>query len=82
MVDGNDASFSDLQVWQDANENALTDAGELLSLDAAGVASLDTGYTNVFSTDAQGNVHGEHGSATLADGSAIELVDVYFQVKS
>ena len=82
LVDLNDAGFSDLQVWQDANENALTDAGELLNLDSAGVASLDTGYTNVFSTDAQGNVHGEHSSATLADGSAVDLVDVYFQVES
>ena len=82
MVDERDAGFSDLQVWQDANEDAVTDAGELMSLDAAGVASLDTGYTNVFSTDAQGNVHGEHGSATLADGSAIDLVDIYFQVES
>ena len=82
LVDSSDAGFSDLQVWQDANENALTDAGELLSLDSAGVASLGTAYTNVFNTDAQGNVHGEHGSATLADGSSIDLVDVYFQVES
>ena len=53
-----------------------------LVLDAAGVASFNTGYTNVFSTDTQGNMHGEPGSATLADGSAIDLVDVYFQVES
>ena len=81
LVDSSDAGFSDLQVWQDANENALTDAGELLSLDSAGVAALGTAYTNVFSTDAQGNIHGEHGLATLADGSSIDLVDIYFQVE-
>ena len=82
LVDSNDAEFSQLQVWQDANENGQTDAGELISLESAGVASLNTAYTDVFGVDARGNIHGEHGSATLADGKAIDLVDVYFQVES
>lgn len=81
VVDGNDVGFSDLLIWQDADEDALTDGGELLSLESAGVASLDTSYTNVFNTDVNGNVHGEHGTATLANGSAVDLVDVYFQVE-
>lgn len=51
-------------------------------LESAGVASLNTSHTDVFSTDAQGNIHGEHSSAVLADGTAIDLVDVYFQVES
>ena len=82
LVDANDANFGQLQVWQDANEDGLTDAGELGSLESAGIASLNTSYTNIFDTDAQGNVHGEHGSAILADGSTIEMVDVYFQLES
>ena len=82
VVDSNDAEFSQLQVWQDVNENGITDEGELGSLESAGVASLNTSYTDVFGIDAQGNIHGEHGSATLADGSAIDLVDVYFQVEA
>ena len=82
LVDSNDAEFSQLQVWQDANENGQTDAGELTSLESAGVASLNTAYTDVFGVDAQGNIHGEHSSATLANGKAIDLVDVYFQVES
>lgn len=81
FADVNDADFGELKVWQDANENALTDAGELLTLSSTGIASLNTSYTDVFSTDAQGNIHGEHSSAILADGSAIEMVDVYFQVE-
>ena len=81
FVDSSDANFDRLQVWQDVNENGLTDAGELGSLESAGVASLNTSYTDVFGTDPQGNIHGEHSSATLADGSAIDLVDVYFQVE-
>ena len=80
FVDAGDADFGDLQVWQDANENGVTDEGELVDLESAGVASLSTDFENVFNTDAQGNVLGEYSSATLADGSAIDLVDVYFEV--
>ena len=79
VVDANDAGFSELQVWQDANEDGLTDEGELQSLESEGVSSLNTDYTDVFGFDAQGNIHGEHSSATLADGSTVDMVDVYFE---
>ena len=82
FVNALDAEFGELKVWQDKNENALTDEGELVSLESAGVASLDTNYTNVFEIDDRGNIHGEHSSATLANGRQIDLVDVYFQVEA
>ena len=82
FVDAADAEFGELKVWQDKNENGLTDTDELASLKSAGIVSLDTAYTDVFNMDAQGNIHGEHSSAILADGKAIDMVDVYFQVES
>ena len=82
FVDANDDNFGDLKVWQDANENGSTDAGELVALESTDITSLDTSYTDVFGMDAKGNIHGEHSSATLADGSTIDMVDVYFQVES
>ena len=81
VVDAADADFGELKVWQDKDENGITDADELVSLEAAGVSSMNTTYTNVFGTDALGNIHGEHGSATLTDGSTIDMVDVYFRVE-
>jgi hypothetical protein len=81
LVDSNDANFSQISVWQDLNENGFTDEGELTALESQGITALNTAYTNVFSTDAQGNILGEHSSATLADGSAIAMVDAYFQVE-
>ena len=81
FVDATDANFGELRVWQDANENGLTDEGELVALEAKGITSLNTEYTNVFSTDAQGNVLGEHSSA-IANGETIDLVDVYFQFEA
>ncbi len=36
-LDAADAVWTELRVWRDANQNGVTDAGELLSLDAASV---------------------------------------------
>ena len=82
FVDATDADFSELKVWQDSNENGFTDDGELVALESTKIASLSTSYTDVFSTDAQGNIHGEHGSAILTSGATVDMVDVYFQVES
>ncbi len=80
LVNELDDRFSELLVWQDANENGNTDAGELLSLVDAGITNLGTSFVDVFRTDAQGNIHGEHSSAEL-NGNTIDLVDIYFQVE-
>ena len=82
LVNADDADFGLLQVWQDANENGVTDEGELIALESTSIAALNTDYTNVFEMDARGNIHGETSSATLRDGSNIDMVDVYFQVQA
>ena len=79
LVNESDSLFGSLKLWQDANENGVTDEGELVSLESAGITDLNTDYQDVFTTDIHGNVHGEHSNA-LKDGSKIEMVDVYFQV--
>ena len=80
VISAADAGFADLRVWQDANGNHVTDAGELRTLAEAGIASLGLDYENSFSLDAQGNVMGETGAATLADGRSVQVTDVYFNV--
>jgi serine-aspartate repeat-containing protein C/D/E len=79
-VDAKDAAFADLRVWQDLNGNHQTDDGELRSLSEAGVASLKVAFTELPAIDEQGNLHLERSSATLADGSSIDMTDVYFNV--
>ena len=79
LVDAKDAGFSELSIWQDANGNHQTDAGELHTLAEMGIASLKTGYTNLDVTQL-GNLLGEASTATRADGSSIDMVDVYFNV--
>ncbi|MDM0111536.1 SdrD B-like domain-containing protein [Variovorax sp. J22R133] len=80
LVDAKDAAFKDLTVWRDANGNHATDAGELMTLAQAGVDSLKVAHTDVPEVDAQGNLHLERSSATLAGGQEVAMTDVYFAV--
>jgi len=79
-VDARDARFAELRIWQDANSNHQTDAGELMTLAQAGVASLKVAYTELPFLDRQGNLHLERSSATMADGRTTDMTDVYFSV--
>ena len=80
VVDAKDAHFADLRVWQDLNGNHQTDAGEMRTLAEAGVTSLKVDHVDLPAVDAQGNLHLERSSAVMADGSSIDMADVYFNV--
>jgi len=82
FVNASDADFSKLLVWQDANSNHQTDAGELISLTDAGIASLTVSFTELPFLDAQQNLHLERSSATLTDGQSVNMTDVYFNVSA
>ena len=79
LIDTAELLGGGLALWRDGNSNHQTDAGELISLGSQGITSLDTAFveTPVYQN---GNVLIEHGSATKADGSKVDLVDAYFQV--
>ncbi|WP_298303281.1 tandem-95 repeat protein, partial [uncultured Erythrobacter sp.] len=53
IVDANDVGFGDLQIWRDANENGITDAGELHALAAFDVTafSLNAQPTNLITAN-------------------------------
>ena len=82
LVNDLDSAFGQLQIWRDANGNHQTDAGELMSLADAGVASLSVRYTELPQLDEQGNLHLERSTATLADGQSVAMTDVYFNVSA
>ncbi|WP_432377511.1 SdrD B-like domain-containing protein [Duganella sp. P38] len=82
VVDANDALFAELRIWRDANSNGVTDAGELMTLKDAGVASLTVSYTELPYLDANNNLHLERSSATLASGNSVDMTDVYLDVSA
>ncbi len=82
LVNLNDADFANLRIWQDANGNHQTDTGELVNLAEAGVVSLKASFIELPFIDGQGNLHLERSNVTLADGSAADMTDVYFNVSA
>jgi Ca2+-binding RTX toxin-like protein len=79
-LDANDARFGEFQVWRDANRDGISQAGELLTLQQAGVASINldarrTGQTPGTSVD---NTTYANGQYTRTDGTQAALSDMFF----
>lgn len=81
IINTSDEAFSQLQIWQDANENGVTDEGELGSLADFGISSLGTQFESRvegIETYDNGNRLLDWATAEKADGSTVDLIDVYF----
>lgn len=77
-IDSNDVLFNQLRIWKDADNSASVSSGELIDLEAAGVRSLNTGFTQQNVTDSYGNRHLQAGQYTHTDGSGGVMHDVWF----
>ena len=77
VIDSHDPAFSQLVVWQDANHNGVSDAGELTKLSDLGIKSIDLG-----TTAGTGSIDGQHvaatGTFTYVDGSKGSFAEVDF----
>ena len=76
-IDAADARFTDLRVWRDLDQDGVTDAGELMTLAEAGVASISLTRTDVAGTT-NGHDIGFGGSFTRTDGSTGTAQTIYF----
>ena len=88
MLDAGDEAWSQFAVWQDANSDGITDAGELVSLDDLGVESIALTYhdeseaTEAADGDVkifgQSEVAWEDGEVTIAEDTsfAINVADL------
>lgn len=47
LVDRKDASFDNLAIWNDKNQDGITDINEIISLDDLGIASFSLKATNI-----------------------------------
>ncbi len=78
VVNVDDEAFAYIRVWQDINQDGVSDEGELFTLEAAGVASLSLMFTNQRYVDAYGNEHRQVGSFTTTEGETRTMTDVWF----
>jgi len=55
LITAADTIFSSLRLWQDVNHNGISEAGELVRIESAKVATLELGYKTSKYTDQYGN---------------------------
>jgi len=79
QIDANDRAFNDLQVWQDVNQDGLSQSDELHSLEELSIKSLSLGFTPVSQDDA-GNWIGLESTYQQTDEEFRKLVDVWFKL--
>lgn len=70
-----DRDWARFGVWQDANTNGVTDAGEFRSLVDIGIVEIGLDSDGQFRVINGQSVHGL-GTATLADGRSLQVADV------
>jgi len=78
VLDAQDAKFAEFKVWQDANQNGVSDAGEVRSLADWGITSINLASDGVVRTPADGVVEAGRTTATAADGTSVLVADAAF----
>ena len=80
FFDQNDARFSEFQIWQDANGDAVSQAGELKSLTELGVTAINLTLTRNPAEDQNSAENYLYGTTQFvrADGTTGEVGDVMF----
>jgi hypothetical protein len=79
VFDAQDAQFADFTVWQDANQNGVSDAGEVKTLAELGLASFSLSSDGVARTPVAGVHEAGHTTATATDGTQVLVADVGFE---
>jgi hypothetical protein len=80
--DAQDAQFAEFKVWQDANQNGVSDTGEVRSLADVGIASINLVSDGVVRTPAEGVTEAGRTTATATDGSSVLVSDAGFEYES
>lgn len=77
IFSGADEKWASFGIWQDVNQNGVTDPGEFRSLDEMGVASIGLTHNGQFAIVNGQTVQGV-GRMGMQDGSELAIADVTF----
>lgn len=78
VLDAQDAAFGEFKVWQDANGNGVSDAGELHTLHDLGVVAIDLHSDGAQQNPAVGVTEMGRTFATRMDGTRMLVADAAF----
>ena len=73
-----DAKFGEFKVWQDADQDGVSDAGEVRSLAGWGLTEINLTSDGVVRTPAPGVKEAGQTTATATDGTSVLVGDVAF----
>lgn len=79
VIDAKDAKFSELQIWVDKDGNGVSTPDELLTLEEAGIKSLNLSNTFIGKVDENGNTIARVGSFTRTDGTTADMKEFFLQ---
>ena len=77
-IDAQDAVFEQLKVWRDLNQDGVSQAEELFTLEQLGIQSLDLNHQAVNQRQSNDNSVARLGSYTSTDGSTHKMGDLLF----
>lgn len=79
VIDANDDAWSELLLWQDIDGDAISEPGELLSLDAANIASIDLLGATAVNQVVYTNLISQTSTFKWVDGTTGTIVDAWFK---
>ena len=77
-----DAKFAEFKIWQDANQNGVSDAGEVRSLLDWGITEINLVSDGVVRTPAAGVTEAGRTTAKATDGSLVLVSDAAFDYRT
>ena len=78
VINSDDDVFDELLVWQDTNQDGISQEGELKTLSDHGIASINLAATQT-DYDLEGSWVAYESSFTYEDGTEGQIVDAWFQ---
>jgi hypothetical protein len=78
VLDANDTQFGEFAVWQDTDQDGVSDAGEVKTLADLGITALQLNSDGVARTPETGVTEAGHTTAQLANGSTLLIADAAF----